>query len=117
MKVGDSIVHKGRETLERAILLVESASEWAPAKVVYGDTDSLFVKLPGRDLASAFQIGQKIAEAVTAANPAPVKLKLEKVCCLPFFLSKLDRQIWLSLQFKGILISGEEVIDTSRFTH
>jgi len=37
-QVGDSIVRKSRETLERAIGLVENTPHWA-AKVVYGDTD------------------------------------------------------------------------------
>ena len=37
-QVGDSIVRKSRETLERAIHLVENTPRWA-AKVVYGDTD------------------------------------------------------------------------------
>jgi len=46
---------------------------------VYGDTDSLFVLVPGRTKEVAFEIGKKIAEAVTADNPDPVKLKLEKV--------------------------------------
>lgn len=36
--MGDSIVRKSRETLERAIHLVENTPRWA-AKVVYGDTD------------------------------------------------------------------------------
>ena len=37
-KVGDSIVRKARETLERSIKLVEDTPRWG-AKVVYGDTD------------------------------------------------------------------------------
>ena len=37
-KVGDSIVRKARETLERSIKLVEDTPHWG-AKVVYGDTD------------------------------------------------------------------------------
>ncbi|XP_035890639.1 DNA polymerase zeta catalytic subunit isoform X2 [Anopheles stephensi] len=78
VEIGDSVVAKGRETLERAIKLVESTERWG-AKVVYGDTDSLFVLCPGRSKADAFKIGAEIAEAVTKENPAPVKLKLEKV--------------------------------------
>ncbi|XP_053604169.1 DNA polymerase zeta catalytic subunit [Plodia interpunctella] len=77
VEVADSVVSKGRETLERAIRLVRNGS-WN-AKVVYGDTDSMFVVVPGGTRAEAFAIGQQIADAVTADNPSPVALKLEKV--------------------------------------
>ncbi|XP_065226128.1 DNA polymerase zeta catalytic subunit [Planococcus citri] len=78
MEIADSVVSKGRETLERAIELVNSTAKWG-AKVVYGDTDSLFVLVPKRTKEEAFKIGAEIAEAVTNQNPKPVKLKLEKV--------------------------------------
>ena len=41
--------------------------------------DSMFVMLPGRSREQAFRIGAEIAKAVTAANPHPVALKMEKV--------------------------------------
>lgn len=47
--------------------------------MVYGDTDSVFVSLAGRTKDEAFRIGEEIANAVTASNPAPIKLKFEKV--------------------------------------
>nr|CAD7426301.1 unnamed protein product [Timema monikensis] len=78
VEVGDSVVSKGRETLERAIDMVENTPRWN-AHVVYGDTDSLFVLVKGRNRQQAFKIGAEIAEAVTRDNPKPVKLKLEKV--------------------------------------
>lgn len=37
-QLADSIVSKGRETLERAIKTVEATSRWG-GKVIYGDTD------------------------------------------------------------------------------
>ncbi|XP_045493795.1 DNA polymerase zeta catalytic subunit [Colias croceus] len=77
VEVGDSVVSKGRETLERAIKLVREG-KWN-AKVIYGDTDSMFVLVPGGSRTEAFEIGQEIADAVTADNPSPVVLKLEKV--------------------------------------
>ncbi|KYN29250.1 DNA polymerase zeta catalytic subunit [Trachymyrmex cornetzi] len=78
IEIGDSVVSKGRETLERAIKLVETTPRWG-ARVVYGDTDSLFILLPGKSREEAFTIGEEIADAVTAINPPPVKLKFEKV--------------------------------------
>uniref|UniRef100_A0A1B0DQ16 DNA polymerase n=1 Tax=Phlebotomus papatasi TaxID=29031 RepID=A0A1B0DQ16_PHLPP len=78
VEVGDSVVSKGRETLQRAIALVEANEKWR-VRVVYGDTDSLFVLVPGRSREEAFRIGNEIVEAVTQDNPKPVKLKLEKV--------------------------------------
>lgn len=78
VELGDSVVSKGRETLERAIHLIESRPDWK-ARVVYGDTDSVFVLLPGRSKKEAFDIGAQMADAVTKTNPHPVKLKFEKV--------------------------------------
>ena len=86
-QVGDSIVSKGKETLERAIKLVETTPKWK-ARVIYGDTDSLFILLSGKSRYDAFKIGAEIADAVTATNPSPVKLKFEKVlqpCILQVF--------------------------------
>jgi DNA polymerase zeta len=58
--------------------LIHSRTDWG-AQVVYGDTDSLFVALPGRSKEQAFVIGNDIADSVTALNPKPVRLKFEKV--------------------------------------
>ena len=52
---------------------------WNGCRVVYGDTDSLFVVLPGRTIKEAFVIGNEMAKAITLDNPKPVKLKFEKV--------------------------------------
>jgi DNA polymerase zeta len=46
---------------------------------VYGDTDSLFVYLPGKTKDQAFRIGNDMADIITVMNPSPVKLKFEKV--------------------------------------
>ncbi|XP_057595199.1 DNA polymerase zeta catalytic subunit isoform X3 [Hippopotamus amphibius kiboko] len=91
IEVGDSIVHKARETLERAIKLVNDTKKWG-ARVVYGDTDSMFVLLKGATKEQSFKIGQEIAEAVTATNPKPVKLKFEKVY-LPSVLQTKKRYV------------------------
>jgi DNA polymerase zeta len=86
--VADSIVQYGRETLEKAKDFIESNPKWR-AKVVYGDTDSLFIHLPGRSREQAFLIGNEMADAVTARNPKPMKLKFEKVCLLRVSVSSV----------------------------
>lgn len=77
------------------------------AKVVYGDTDSLFVYLPGKTKSQAFVIGEQIASAVTAANPAPVKLKFEKVY-LPCVLVAKKRYVGFKYEHVD---QGEPIFD------
>ena len=47
-------------------------------EVLYGDTDSLFVRLPGRSLRQAFAEGRALAAAVSATLPWPMELQFEK---------------------------------------
>jgi DNA polymerase elongation subunit (family B) len=62
----------------KAIEVIHANEEWG-GEVVYGDTDSLFVHLPGKTKAEAFDIGEDIAKTITNQNPRPIKLKFEKV--------------------------------------
>jgi DNA polymerase zeta len=85
--VADAIVQLGRRTLEKAIDTVEK--EFGEScRVVYGDTDSMFVEVPGATIEEAFQIGRKIAQRVTQLNPNPVTLQLEKVFHPCFLVTK-----------------------------
>lgn len=78
VEIADSIVSKGRETLEMAIELVESRAEWG-AKVIYGDTDSMFIQFQNCDKDTAFKRSYEMVEAITRANPHPIKMKFEKI--------------------------------------
>ncbi|XP_047315790.1 DNA polymerase zeta catalytic subunit isoform X1 [Impatiens glandulifera] len=86
-ELADSIVQCGRRTLEFAISFVNANDKWK-ARVIYGDTDSMFVLLKGRSVEEAFEIGNQIASAVSALNPNPVTLKMEKVYHPCFLLTK-----------------------------
>ncbi|KAA8917378.1 hypothetical protein TRICI_000490 [Trichomonascus ciferrii] len=77
-EIADSIVLSGREILEDAIHVIQSTEKWG-AHVVYGDTDSIFVHLPGKSREQAFAIGEEISSVITSRNKAPIKLKFEKV--------------------------------------
>lgn len=48
----------------------------------------MFVLLRGRSVKEAFKIGYEIASAVSAMNPSPVTLKMEKVYHPCFLLTK-----------------------------
>ena len=86
-ELADAIVAQGRSTLEWAIELVEQDTSWK-AEVIYGDTDSLFIRLKRRTKEEAFKIGREIADRITALSPSSVVLKLEKVYLGLFLVSK-----------------------------
>lgn len=96
VEIADSIVQSGRETLEKAINVIDSTDKWG-ARVVYGDTDSLFIYLKGKTKEQAFRIGQDIADTITGMNPPPVKLKFEKVY-LPCVLLAKKRYVGFSYE-------------------
>ncbi|BGP59076.1 hypothetical protein NBRC10512_007351 [Rhodotorula toruloides] len=99
VEIADAIVQTGRETLERALETIHSVKEWG-AEVVYGDTDSLFIYLPGKTKDEAFRIGNEIADVVTSQNPRPIKLKFEKVY-LPCVLLAKKRYVGFKYEYKA----------------
>lgn len=78
-------------TLESSIRHIEASSKWR-AKVVYGDTDSVFVLLKGRSKEEAFSIANEMASEITQLNPKGVILKFEKVY-LPCILVSKKRYV------------------------
>ncbi|RWS22938.1 DNA polymerase zeta catalytic subunit-like protein, partial [Leptotrombidium deliense] len=96
VEIADAIVSKGREALENAIKLVNSTKKWG-GKVIYGDTDSLFILFPGCSKEQAFKRGHEIADEVTQMNPKPMKLKFEKVY-MPCVLQTKKRYVGYSYE-------------------
>ena len=86
-EIADAIVHTARRTLLASMRTIEARKEWG-ARVVYGDTDSMFVLLEGRSTSEAFRIGNEIADTISDLNPNPMKLKMEKVYDGSLMLSK-----------------------------
>lgn len=98
----------------KAIQLIESNPEWG-AKVVYGDTDSLFIHMPGKTKDEAFKIGHMIADTVTALNPQPIKLKFEKIY-LPCVLMAKKRYVGFKYEYPDEVLPAFEAkgIETVR---
>jgi len=72
----------GRERLMFAKEIVET--EFG-GKVIYGDTDSIFIKFQTNDLEEAIKLGQKSAERITSLCRKPYKIEYEKTF-YPFIL-------------------------------
>ncbi|KAL6933461.1 hypothetical protein ACO0R3_002568 [Hanseniaspora guilliermondii] len=77
-ELADSVVEMGRHVLTQSIHLINNSSKWG-AKVVYTDTDSLFVLFPGKTRDEAFKHGREMAKVISDMNPDPIKLKFEKL--------------------------------------
>lgn len=78
--LADAIVQCGRDSLEEIVRYVEEELRGETgATVVYGDTDSLFVQVPGATRDEAFDIGERIVKRASELFPDPITLKLEKV--------------------------------------
>ena len=97
--IADAIVITGRFRLFKAIQMVEEKpGEFADHvnRVVYGDTDSLFVQMKeGISVEKAFEVGSRISKCVSETNLQPMLLKLEKVY-LPCVLQTKKRYVgWM----------------------
>jgi DNA polymerase I len=73
-EVASAITAYGRENIERTKSLIENTFG---AKVIYGDTDSLFIKVATSDLNEAQRIGEEIAAA--ASKKIGLHLEFEKI--------------------------------------
>jgi DNA polymerase zeta len=79
VEISDSVVAFARKTVENAIEIVNSYEESKGIRVIYGDTDSLFIQCENKSVEEAFVIGAEIAKEITNINPYPMELKFEKV--------------------------------------
>ena len=60
------------------------------ARVIYAQTDSLFMHVPNASAAQAVDVGKQTAKLVSAAFPKPMELKFENVSS-PFMLLHVNR--------------------------
>ncbi len=58
------------------------------AEVVYGDTDSVFVKFGTSSVADAMRLGLEAANLISKTFPRPIKLEFEKAYCPLLLITK-----------------------------
>jgi DNA polymerase elongation subunit (family B) len=84
----------GRERIQFAKSVVEK--EFG-GEVVYGDTDSIFVKFPTKDLAQAIELGQKASESITRQCRKAHRIEYEKTF-YPFILFCRKRYVGMKYE-------------------
>ena len=82
MEVAACTTATGRERIQFAKTIVET--EFG-GEVIYGDTDSIFIKFPTTDLAESMELGRKSAERITSLCRKAHKIEYEKTF-FPFIL-------------------------------
>lgn len=111
--IGRSITAYARETIKRIIEKVESRG----IRVIYGDTDSVFLESGAADLQEAIHFGQQISEDLTREEG--VLLEFEKILD-PFFSHGVKKRYAGKIAYpeesRGeILVRGYEVRRTDSF--
>jgi DNA polymerase elongation subunit (family B) len=82
MEVAACTTAAGRDRIQFAKSIVEN--EFG-GEVIYGDTDSIFIKFPTSDLAESIELGKKSAERITSLCRKAHKIEYEKTF-FPFIL-------------------------------
>jgi DNA polymerase elongation subunit (family B) len=92
--VAASTTAAGRKALYLAKSVVET--EFG-AQVIYGDTDSIFVKFPTKDLAESIQLGVAAGKRITSQCRKPYKIAYEKTF-YPFILFCRKRYVGMKYE-------------------
>jgi DNA polymerase I len=99
-EIGSAYVIDGEVVFKDALPFGKAAEKCFDLFVVYGDTDSVFVRLrpagpAALSLEDAGLIGRKIAETVTSSLPAPMELVFEAFARRGIFLAKKRYALWI----------------------
>uniref|UniRef100_A0A8C1RL11 DNA polymerase n=1 Tax=Cyprinus carpio TaxID=7962 RepID=A0A8C1RL11_CYPCA len=103
LEISQSVTGFGRQMIEQTKQLVESTytianGYQADAKVIYGDTDSVMVKLGVATVQEAMNLGKQAADWVSSHFIPPIKLEFEKVY-YPYLL--INKKRYAGLYFSS----------------
>jgi DNA polymerase I len=76
LDIANAITSCGREIIQNTKSLVEQDKKY---KVIYGDTDSIMVKLPTKDLEESMRMGKEIEQKINSMQSGVMKIKIENV--------------------------------------
>jgi DNA polymerase I len=97
--IGSVYVAQGKAVFEKELDFGRPSARRFDLSVVYGDTDSVFVRLQPSvgevSMQDAQLIGKKIAETVTSSLPEPMELVFEAFARRAIFLTKKRYALWV----------------------
>jgi len=77
LDIANSITSFGRYFIETTKKIVENSDKsW---EVIYGDTDSIMVKVAAKDLDEAFKVGEKIEKTINEYYKGKMTVKIESI--------------------------------------
>ncbi len=91
VEVAAAITSFGRELIKKSKKLCEEEFD---AKVIYGDTDSIFVKVKTNDLDKAAKLGEDICERINKTLSGVLELEFEKIYRTFLILTKKRYAAW-----------------------
>ncbi|DBA67150.1 TPA: hypothetical protein ACH3X2_001471 [Trebouxia sp. C0005] len=90
LALGSQATQHARETLEAVAAQGKLGKAGRGGTVIYAQTDSIFASFPSATTEEAIQVGKLAGQLVSAAFPAVMDLKFERVC-QPFMMLHVNR--------------------------
>jgi DNA polymerase I len=113
LDIANSITSYGRYFLETTKKLVEKTNkDW---EVIYGDTDSIMVKVKANNIEEAFKIGKEIERTINDSYQGKITAKIESVF-KSFLIIAKKRYVGISIEKEGdeikekIIMKGIETV-------
>jgi len=97
-----SVTYIGRRSIEKAVDFIKN--NWPGSTVVYGDTDSCFVKFPqveGKSNKEIWEFAENVVEKVKTIFPDPMKLEFEGKMNASYFILTKKRYVAQSCDVNG----------------
>lgn len=91
LDIASGITSVGRDMIIKTKKITESKT---PYKVIYGDTDSIMVKLNTKDVQEAFEIGKQLAQIINEGIENVLQIKIESVFKTVILLAKKRYAAW-----------------------
>lgn len=112
LDIANAITSCGRELIQRTKKIVERDKRF---KVVYGDTDSVMVKLQTNDPEEAFKIGEEISDRINKELEGIVQIKIESIFKTLLILTKKRYAGWSFEKIDGewkdnVIMKGIETV-------